>query len=167
MVAPRYLRHLRYPPCRWQTVFTSTRPLVGKTARKERQCDIRATVCRDRNTISLLTNSFFVANLQQLARFRDAHELTCVNVDPALGVKNHNLASPAGTPPQKKARLLALLHRWMRRSARAMLSRGLHLPSNSAGKTLGKSAGKSNFSRSMPVLAPPKTSCRPDVSCLN
>ena len=80
--------------------------------KKGERCDIRATVCRDRNTIPLLTNSFFVANLQHLARFRDAHELTCVNVDPALGVKNHNLASPAGTPPQKKARLLALLHRW-------------------------------------------------------
>src|SRR5262249_62106296 len=40
-----------------------------------------------------------------------------------------------------------------------------HVPSPS--RTLRKSTGKSNFSGSMPVFAPPKTSCRQDVSCLN
>src|SRR5215467_12802240 len=32
--------------------------------------------------------------------------------------------------------------------------------------TLRKSAGKPNFSRSMPVLGPPRTSCRHDVLAL-
>jgi len=40
-----------------------------------------------------------------------------------------------------------------------------HVPSPS--RTLRKAAGKSNFSRSMPVLGSPETSCRPDVSCPN
>ena len=67
--------------------------------KKGERCDIRATVCRDRNAISLLTNSFFVANLQHLARLRDAHELTCVKVDPALTSKIIIMASPAGLEP--------------------------------------------------------------------
>ena len=40
-----------------------------------------------------------------------------------------------------------------------------HVPRPS--RTLPKAAGKSNFSRSMPLLGPPRTSCRHHVSCLN
>ena len=40
-----------------------------------------------------------------------------------------------------------------------------HVPSTS--RTLPKAAGKSNFSRSGPVLGLPQRSCRHDVSCFN
>src|SRR5689334_19162603 len=44
MVIAPPLDDLRYPPIRWQTVFVSTRPLVGKSVQKAECCGISATV---------------------------------------------------------------------------------------------------------------------------
>jgi hypothetical protein len=40
MVIAPPIADLRYPPIRWQTVFLSTRPLVGKSAQNEERCGI-------------------------------------------------------------------------------------------------------------------------------
>jgi len=44
MVIAPPLADLRYPPIRWQTVFVSTRPLVGKSVQNGDRCGICATV---------------------------------------------------------------------------------------------------------------------------
>src|SRR5271165_5866213 len=44
MVIAPPLADLRYPPIRWQTVFVSTAPLVGKSVQNGDQCGICATV---------------------------------------------------------------------------------------------------------------------------
>jgi hypothetical protein len=44
MVIAPPLTDLHYPPIRWQTVFTSTTPLVGKSVQNDGCCGISATV---------------------------------------------------------------------------------------------------------------------------
>src|SRR5271165_1990741 len=44
MVIAPPLTDLRYPHIRWQTVFVSTTPLVGKSAQNDERCGIYATV---------------------------------------------------------------------------------------------------------------------------
>jgi hypothetical protein len=44
MVIAPPMADLRYLPIRWQTVFVSTRPLIGKSAQNDECCGICATV---------------------------------------------------------------------------------------------------------------------------